>query len=88
MRVWTGGLPVAMKSDGSENRRRTMPVWPVLLSVLAVNLGSLVAGYAMGYPSSALLDLEQWSPEYAFEKRSVDSGLFAVSLISLLTSRT
>ena len=68
-----------MNCGDSENPQRTMPVWPVLLSVFTINLGSLVAGYAMGYPSSALLDLEKLPPEYAFEKGSVDSGLFAVS---------
>jgi len=58
-----------MKSDCSEQRA---PIWPVLLSVLAVNVGSLVAGYSMGYSSSALLDLADLPSEYAFQQGSAE----------------
>ena len=73
-----------MKTDCSEQRA---PVWPVLLSVLAVNVGSLVAGYSMGYSSSALLDLAELSSEYAFQKGSLANGLFAVSYYHIVSTK-
>ena len=53
--------------------------WPTFLSAFIAALGPLTVGYAMGYPSSALLDLSELQDGYAFEKGSPISDFFAVS---------
>lgn len=62
-------------SSGSEKER----AWPSFVSALVAALGSLTIGYAMGYPSSALIDLAGLREGFDIQKGSVESELFAVS---------
>ena len=69
----------------SKREERQSETCRAFVSVLVASLGSLTLGYAMGYPSSALIELADASklrlPEdYAFAKGSPTSDLFGVSL--------
>ena len=46
-------------------------------------IGSSSIGYALGYPSSALLDLAELPGDRAFTRGSTASQLFGVSKVSL-----
>ena len=76
----------SLKSDNSSINatKHQSETWPTFVSTLVATLGSLTVGYAMGYPSSALIDLAnpeklQRPEDYAFEKGSTTSDLFVVS---------
>ena len=55
-----------------------LPLKRSFLSVLAVSVGASSVGYALGYPSSALIDLQRLPDRRAFENGSVESQLFVV----------
>ena len=54
-------------------------LWPTFVSVFVAALGSSTVGYAIGFSSSALIDLAALPEDYALQKGSVISDLFAVS---------
>ncbi len=53
--------------------------WPSILSAVVAAVGSLTVGYAMGYSSSALLDLAELGGGFAIQTGSVESKVFVVS---------
>lgn len=68
----------------SKHEERQSETCQAFVSVLVASLGSLTLGYAMGYPSSALIELTdasklQQPADYAFAKGSPTSDLFGVS---------
>ena len=67
-------------SKGSEKQK----LWPSFVSVLVAALGSTTVGYAMGYSSSALLDLAELPGGRTVKKGSLTSELFAVSEVCAL----
>ena len=71
----TGAESISSIGSRLENQR----MWPSFISALVAAIGSLTVGYAMGYPSSALIDLSELHDAFAIEKGSKMSELFAVS---------
>ncbi len=78
-------LSVAMRSyernssTSSVSSSEKQRAWPSIVSALVAAVGSLTIGYAMGYPSSALIDLAELPDGFSIQKGSVESELFAVS---------
>ncbi len=78
-------LSVAMRSyernssTSSASSSEKQRAWPSIVSALVAAVGSLTVGYAMGYPSSALIDLAELPDGFSIQKGSVESELFAVS---------
>ena len=57
----------------------SLPLKRSFFSVLAVSFAaSSSIGYALGYPSSALIDLQQLPDGYRFESGSIEAQLFVV----------
>ena len=50
-----------------------------LVVVLIATIGSFTIGFALGYPSSALLDLAELPDDRVFRKASTESELFGAS---------
>lgn len=50
-----------------------------LVVVLITTIGSFTIGFALGYTSSALLDLAELPDDRAFRKASTESELFGAS---------
>ena len=67
----------------AESGKPKSTLWPTLLLVAIACLGSLTLGYAVAYPSSALLELAELPGELAFEKGGAASELFVVSTFAL-----
>ena len=74
-------VQIAMKTDSSDqgSGKQKSTLWPTLLLAAIACLGSLTIGYALGYPSSTLLELAELPGELAFEKGGAASELFVVS---------
>ena len=63
-----------------EATRVRLPLKRSLFSVLSVSsAGSVSIGYALGFTSSALIDLQQLPDDRAFESGSIEAQLFVVS---------
>ena len=64
-----------------------LPLTRSLFAVFVAAIGSSSIGYALGYPSSALLDLAGLPGDRAFTRGSTASQLFGVSKVSLHSYR-
>lgn len=83
--VCCGGNAPDRAKCNTKHEERQSETCQAFVSVLVAALGSLTVGYAMGYPSSALIELAdasklQQPKDYAFAKGSPTSDLFGVSL--------
>ena len=67
--------------ESTESSKPKSTLWPTVLLSVVASLGSLTIGYALGYPSSALLELAELPGELAFEKGGPASELFAVRFL-------
>ena len=79
-----------MAEDGSPHKTNPsgssdLPLTRSLFAVFVAAIGSSSIGYALGYPSSALLDLAELPGDRAFTRGSTASQLFGVSKVSLHT---
>jgi len=79
-----------LRCDSRSVKKHQSETWPTFVSTLVATLGSLTVGYAMGYPSSALIDLAnpsnlQRPEDYAFEISSATSDLFVVSWLMMFS---
>ena len=54
-------------------------IWLLTLVTFIASLTTLLAGYTLGYPSSALLELSELPDEYAFTNETILPDLFGVS---------
>ena len=64
-----------------------LPLTRSLFAVFVAAIGSSSIGYALGYPSSALLDLAGLPGDRAFTRGSTASQLFGVSKVCLRSYR-
>ena len=64
-------------------KKNTPRKWSTFLLSFLASLTTVLGGYSIAYPSSALLDLRQLSDERAFEEGSTMENLFGVKLIML-----
>ena len=76
------GAMAEIKSSKSLAPLPRLPFLRSFFSVLVAALGSSSVGYALGYPSSALLDLAELPGDRAF--KSIETLLFGVSCKSVL----
>ena len=67
--------------ESTETRKPKSSLWPTVLLSIVASLGSLTNGYALGYPSSALLELAELPGELAFGKGGPASELFVVRFL-------
>lgn len=65
----------------------SLPLVRSFFSVFVAAIGSSSIGYALGYPSSALLDLANLSDDRAFREASTETQLFGVSTYSIVNVR-
>lgn len=63
----------------SPGTRVDLPLMRSFFSVFVAAIGSCTVGYALAYPSSALIDLAELPNDRAFETGSTEAQLFAVS---------
>ena len=66
-------------ADSTRDHGRAHSSWSTIPSVCVAALSTLAVGYALGYPSAALVELAELSEGRAFELSGRDSDLFAVS---------
>ena len=71
-------MPAEIMYRKSPSSTVRLPLMRSFFSVLVAALGSSSAGYALAYPSSALLDLAELPDDRAFHKGNTETLLFGV----------